>query len=339
MQDGHHAQGGRARAAKLSKEERRKIAQEAARARWDAEKALPVATHGGDHPLTIGDVEIDCYVLDDRRRVISQRGMYRGLGVARGGARNESEAEVISAEIPRFAAGAWIRPHISDELAESLANPSLFKLPSGARGYGYPATALQEFCDAVLAARLAGDAGPRQAAVVAKAELLLRGFARVGIVALVDEATGFQAERDRAELHRILEAYLTDERLAWAKRFPDEFYRQIYRLKGWAWPPVGGRRPGVLGHMTNDIVYDRLPPGLLDELRRRNPTDDTTKRRRFKHHQFLSEDFGQPDLQAHILQVVAAMKMSKTWEGFKRRFDEAFPRPGTQMAMDLDEGD
>jgi hypothetical protein len=37
---------------------------------------------------------------------------------------------------------------------------------------------------------------------------LLRGFARVGIIALVDEATGFQRDRTKDALSKILEAYI-----------------------------------------------------------------------------------------------------------------------------------
>jgi hypothetical protein len=133
-----------------------------------------------------------------------------------------------------------------------------------------------------------------------------------------------------------LAAYLSDERLAWAKRFPDEFYKQIYRLKGWKWPVTGRAKPPILGHITNDIVYDRLPPGVLDALRKKNPKDDDTKRRKWRHHQFLSQDFGQPDLRDHLLQIIAVARISKSWETFKRNVDEAFPKAGSQRTLALD---
>ena len=168
--------------------------------------------------------------------------------------------------------------------------------------------------------------------------MLVRALAKVGIVALVDEATGFQVDRDRDELHRLLAVYLAEERLAWAKRFPDEFYRQIYRLKGWSWP-VGKAKTPLLGHITNNIVYERLPPGVLIKLQEINPTLEETKRRRWKHHQFLSEDVGQPDLRDHILQLLPLMRVSKNWEAFKRNLEIAFPRKGTQHCLDLNELD
>ena len=336
--ENHHTRGGRARAAKLTKTERSQIASTAAKARWEAEKKLPLATHGSpDQPLTIGDAELECYVLETGARVISQRGMYRAMGFSRGGARGEDEAQIVGAETPRFAAQNWIKPYIDSKLSSALSEPILFRLPSGGRAYGYPATVIADFCDAVLEARLAGATSPRQVGIVQRCEMLVRGFARIGIIALVDEATGYQQERDRDELHRILAAYLSEERLAWAKRFPDEFYKQIYRLKGWKWPAVGRAKPPVLGHITNDIVYDRLPTGVLSALRDRNPVDEDTKRRKFRHHQFLSQDFGQPDLRDHLLQVIAIARVSRSWDQFRRNMDSAFPKPGSQAPLDLGE--
>ena len=332
--DTPQSKGGQRRAAKLTKEERSEIARRGAQKRWDNAKQLPQATHGSaDRPLKIGQTEIACYVLEDGRRVLSLGGMIRALGMSGGGA-GGGEGDRLA----KFTDGRSISPFISNELGSRIAKPIRFRAPTGGSlATGYEAEILPEICEAVLEARQAGALQKQQMHIAAQCEALVRSFAKLGIVALVDEATGYQQERDRDELHRILEAYLSEERLAWAKRFPDEFYRQIYRLSSWKWTPLGREKPTVLGHITNDIVYDRLPPGVLDELRRRNPTKEDTKRRQWKHHQFLSADFGQPDLRDHLLQVIAVMKVSRTWDGFKRNFDEAFPKPGTQIEMALDD--
>jgi hypothetical protein len=194
---------------------------------------------------------------------------------------------------------------------------------------GFKAELLPKVCDIFLQARAENLLTTQQLPIAEKCEMLVRALAKVGIVALVDEATGFQSERERDELHRLLSVYLAEERLAWAKRFPDEFYKQIYRLKNWKWP-VGKAKTPYLGHITNDVVYDRLPPGVLDKLRELNPTDEETKRRKWKHHQFLSPEVGQPDLRDHILQILPIMKISKDWNAFKRHLEIAFPKMGTQ---------
>ena len=155
----------------------------------------------------------------------------------------------------------------------AIQNPIQF-LGTGSRvkhpAAGYEATILHDLCQAALSARDTGVLKTEQEQRYAQyCEALLRAFAKVGMVALVDEATGYQAERDRDELHRILEAYIAQELLPWAKRFPDEFYRQLFRLRGWQYSPLTVKRPQYIGKLTNKLIYEKLPPGVLGELRRK----------------------------------------------------------------------
>ena len=170
----------------------------------------------------------------------------------------------------------------------------------------------------------AGKLQKQQEAIAQRAEILMRGLARVGIVALVDEATGYQEIRDRQALRRVLEAYISKEWLPWTERFPLEFYQELYRLHGWRLDPAGRSKPGYVGKLTNALVYDRLPRGVVDELRSHNPVDPITKRRRFKHHQFLTEDIGNPHLEKHVSKVVGLMQASENWGEFKRMFRRVF---------------
>ncbi len=83
--------GGQARAASLSKEERREIAQQAALVRWKGKDAGTISNlrkvicGSPDKPLVFDDVEIQCYVLEDETRVLSQTGLQHGVGLSKGG--------------------------------------------------------------------------------------------------------------------------------------------------------------------------------------------------------------------------------------------------------------
>lgn len=328
--------GGAARAASLSPEERSAIARAGARARWEKEKVegpAPKATHKGS--IQIGGASIPCAVLEDGRRILSETGVTLALGSRSGGAKRlKKEQEALGAQVPVFLAPNNIKPFIDKDLLEGPLKPILYR--DGRRTVvGYEATVLTKVCNIWLSARDAGALQKQQLERAYKAELLIRALADVAIVALVDEATGFQEERDRDALSKLLAVYLSEERLAWAQMFPNEFYRQIYRLRGWDWP-VGRAKTPLLGRITNDVVYERLPEGVLENLRERNPVDEGTKRRRWKHHQFLSEGVGQPDLRDHILQILPLMRISKDWKQFKRYIDEAFPKKGTQIDLELE---
>lgn len=276
---------------------------------------LRVIAGAPDKPLVIGDIEIQCYVLEGEQRVLSQRGLIGGIGASRGSVRNGGVKLAISG-IPQS-----VIPYMDKELTAAINSPVEFQPPTGGRtAYGYPATILVGICEAVLKARDAGEIR-RERSLVQRCDMLLRGLATVGIIALVDEATGYQRVRVEKALATILEKFIAKELQPWTRRFPYEFYEQIIRLRGWK----DGLMPRVLGHYTNDIVYARLAPGVLAELRRKNPVLPKTGRRRHKHHQWFTDDIGHPKLQGHLHGVTAIMRGSSSWREFRSLLDRAYP--------------
>ena len=140
--------------------------------------------------------------------------------------------------------------------------------------------------------------------------MLLRGFARVGIIALVDDVTGYQEIRARNALATILEKFIAQELQPWTKTFPYDFYKQIFRLKRWS-GPEGVKRPSIIGHYTNDIVYARIAAGVLDELQTKNPTLPSSHRKN-KHHQWFTPEPGHQKLKEHLAAVIALMRAAAT---------------------------
>ena len=117
---------------------------------------------------------------------------------------------------------------------------------------------------------------PRNQLHVAKqADVLMRGLAHVGIIALVDEATGYQDLRARNALALILEQFIAKELQAWVRTFPDDYYRGMFQLRGLQFPEDNVKRPQYFGMLTNDVVYARLAPGILDELKKVTPRSAT----------------------------------------------------------------
>jgi hypothetical protein len=311
--------GGKASAAKLSAAERRERAKQAAAARWGA--GLPMATHGSpDRPLRIADLEVPCYVLDDERRVIVQGGVFKALGMSQGtGRKGEGD------RLTKFVTGKSLAPYVSSEMLEVIKNPIKFRVPSGSLAYGYEATILNDLCDAVLEARKDDKLHYQQAHIAAQAEVLVRAFSRTGIVAAVDEVTGYQDARARDALAKILEAFVAKELQKWVRTFPKDYYEQLFRLRNIT-NTGGAKTPRYIGHLTNDLVYSRLAPGVLEELRRKNPTVPEKKQRKSKHHQWLTPDMGHPRLRMHLEGIVVAMKLSKDWKEFYGRLNEVYPK-------------
>jgi P63C domain len=293
---------------------------------------LPKATHSGT--LEIGDAELGCHVLEDGRRLLSGRAVTRAMGLT---GRGQGMA--------RFLESKSLRSFISSDLRLAMEKPVVFTLAAGGMRptHGYEAQVLPDLCSAVLAADEAGALRPHQKMLAVQARILSRAFSAVGIIALVDEATGYQNVRARRALEKILEEFISKELVRWAKRFPDEFYEQMFRLRGWRYAEIGTvKRPGVVGKWTNDFVYARLAPGVLTELQQKNPADEQG-RRKHRHHQWLTEDVGHPKLREHLTAVIALMRASTTWEMFTRLLNRALPRYSETLPLfpDLDnpEGD
>ena len=190
---------------------------------------------------------------------------------------------------------------------------------------GYPAELLPGFCSAITDAKLAGATTSRQEHIFQRARIIEKASAAVGIIALVDEATGYQYLRDRDALHKFLDLYLMKEQARWSKRFPDDFYIQIFRLRGWKWKGMQVNRPQVVGLYTNQIVWSRLAPGILDELNKLNPPT-LNGTRVHRHHQFLTNDIGHPALEQHLQRVIGIMQASFTWHHFQELLTTAYPK-------------
>lgn len=334
--------GGIARAKALSPEQRRDIARYAVRARWqragllkeDSEPRIPQATHEGILP--IADAVISCAVLEDGTRVLSERGVTKALGGKRGGAHwRRKKADPTGANLPVFASANNIKSFIDKDLETALSSPLIYRSARGAIANGLRAELLPRVCETWLKARDANQLLPSQEHIAAAADMLMRALAKVGIIALVDEATGYQEVRDRLALQKILEKYIRDEYAKWTKRFPDEFYKQLFRLRNIPYPPTVMKRPAYVGHWTNDIVYSRLAPGVLAKLREKNPVQAETGYRRWKHHQYLTEDIGIPELQRHLENVIFLMRSCTDWDDFKRRLDIAAPTYGKTIPLEF----
>lgn len=319
------------------------------------EKIVKAGYGSPDRPVKIAGREIAAYVLDDQQhtRVLVQRGMQEALGLGQGGGRapkkgDEGGRAQTGDRLVQLVSGQRITPFVSNEVLMRAQNPIKFKLPNGVLAYGYEAILLPEICNAILEAREQRKLTIQQLPLAKRCEILVRGFAATGIIALVDEVTGYQEIRDREALQEILDRYIVDELAKWTKTFPDEFYRQLFRLKNMTYPPVGKKfhqRPLYIGHWTNDVVYKRLAPGVLKKLKQVEPRL-LSGRRANTFHQHMTPEYGTPELRKHLENVIFLMKGCTTWMDFHRKLERAAPEFGDQMPLNLsyraakeDEGD
>jgi hypothetical protein len=343
--------GGHARAAKLSPEERSKIAKKAAEKRWaNAEKTEPSDTHrvleSFKGHVTIAGSKIPCAVVmgpEGVRRVLSETGVTNAVLGDRSGASKKLKKVTTEAgaPIPIFLAPGQLKSFITQDMLDGPLKPIDY-MDGKTMVRGYDASILPTVCNIWLQAREAGTLQAQQLAKAMKAEVLMRALAETAIVALVDEGTGYQSVRPQNALQSYLELVIRRELAVWAKKFPDEFYENIYKLKGWHWPGMSKNRYSVVANYTTNLIYDRLGPGITEELIDKTPKNEKGYRPN-KLHQWLSDDIGDPMLATHMHSILMfqrlAIRNGYGWKRFLNMVDQVLPRRGSTMELPLEFND
>lgn len=287
-----------------------------------------------DGQLEIGEnYKIDSAVLDnaDRTRVLSQTEVVKALGRSQGGSKRGK------AKLPRWISANNLTPYISVDLRKAILEPIIYKTSNGSTAHGIEATKLVDICAVWIDLEKSGDIHESQKETARRAHILLRALAKTSIIALIDEATGYLFAKERAKdtLQRFLKKALQEEAVKWVKTFQDEFFEMIFKMKGWTWGSTT-KKPGVVGHYINDLVYSRISPSLVSELRNLNPKIDGNRKK--KHHQHLTRDFGHPILKDHLAGIIALGRASGyDWNIFKKMVDKAYPVFGKTIQINFPE--
>jgi hypothetical protein len=328
------ALGGNARAANLSTERKKEIARSAADARWGAD--LPRATHDG--PLHLADATLMAAVLPNGKRLIVQGTMLMAIGRSRTPKAGTGGTVNVDG-LPFFLSADVLKPFITDELRLSTT-PIFFRLKSGPRAVGYDALLLPQVCrvyqklrDTLMAELAKGESKEAEKArgvyakykhIIARCDELEHGFSQRGILALVDDATGYQDDKMRQEIDRIIQAYVSPTLIPWVKaKFPPAFFREAYRLLGWKYEPGQTKHSSYMGKFINKYVFAGLPPGVLEELKARLPKNEKGNRRA-KLWQQLTIDTGIPHLDQQLTVDLAFMQISETRQEFDEHWDKLF---------------
>lgn len=310
------AKGGKAKNALMTPEQRKEQSMKMVAAKKELSK-LPKATHEGE--LMIGDRVIPCAVLEDGTRLLTQSGFMLALGRARQAkGRQYYDGDV---NLPAFLTAKNLKPFIPNELTVTSSQIE-FRTLGGTRAFGYSAALLPMVCGVFLDAKAAKNVlTHNQEPIAEKALMLVRGLAHVGIIALVDEATGFQYERPRRELEEQLKKFISESLRKWVKTFPPDYFKHLCRLRGVEFRP-DMRLPQYFGVLTNNLIYRRLAPGLVTKLKEKRTEMGKSSN---KLHSWLSADVGFPEVLMHLGTVTGLMKVHTNYDEFEKQLDKIAP--------------
>ena len=317
---------GKARSESMTPERRSEIARHAAAAKWGNLREA-ISREG---VVNVGGVELQCYVLDDETRVLARASFVKAIGrtgKVKGGRRFDGEFQT-----PVFITAENLKPFFPNDL-DMNSKPILFTY-GDTQMIGYRAELLPDVCDIFADAERGGVLRKNQQHIADACRILSRGLTRVGIIGLIDEATGYQDQRAANALAKILESYIAKELQPWVYTFDNEFYQQLFRLRKLEFPKDTPRRPQYFGHLTNDIIYRRLAPGVLEELKRSEPKLASGKRKGTLH-QRLTPELGHPKLREHLASVTTIMVLSDDYKDFLGKLDRRHPRFNENLTFDF----
>jgi len=337
--------GGTARAESLSPERRQEIARSAASVRWkrtdvgaltDVERAeleieaiqpdigMPVAHWRGS--LNIVGIDVPCYVLSDGQKIIGRTSATEVLTGIKGGGALEKYLSVKALE-----------PFVDiQHVAERFVPFRLLEVEGLERAVkGLPAELMIEVCQGFVAALQAtfdpNSPHPRltdrQREMAIKASVFLSACAKVGLEALIDEATGYQYERAEDALQVKLRAFIADELRAWEKTFPDELWLEFGRLTGWETPLRS--RPKWWGKLVIEMIYDTLDADVAAFLKANKPAPGV------QWHRQLTEHHGVRQLVSRCYEVVGMAKPCCTMRELRDKVALHYGKRPVQITMYL----
>jgi hypothetical protein len=347
--DEGRAKGGHARAAALSAEERSDSARKAAAARWAKPEPLVVADSDETEPevfgpeellepapampiarwrgtLNIVGLEVPCYVLDDGQKIIGRTSATELLtGIKGGGA------------LEKYIAVKALEPFINKDLVlERFVPFRLLEVEGLEKAVkGLPADLMIEVCQGFVAA-LQSSFDPnskftkltdRQMQMAMKASAFLSACAKIGLEALIDEATGYQYVRAEDALQVKLRAFIADELRAWEKTFPDELWAEFGRLTGWKGNLKS--RPKWWGKLVIEMIYDTLDPDVADYLKSNRPPPGV------RWHRQLTENIGVRALVSRCFEVVGMAKDCTDMRQLREKVARHYGRSMVQFTLSL----
>lgn len=236
-----------------------------------------------------------------------------------------------------------IREYLPKDLipAENGTIPALINFDTGGAAFakhavGVPVERFMDICIAFSTALQENNSDSaqykltdRQKEIAANANKFLRATAKIGIIALVDEATGYQYDRPLDALQFKLNLYLAEEMREWEKTFPDELWVQFGRLTNWKGSLHS--RPKYWGKLVNELVYSYLDKDVYNYLKSNKPKPIGN----LSYHRWLTSQYGLKKLMEHMWQLIGMASACNSMEELRRKMGEKYGRIPVQYTLFL----
>jgi len=292
---------------------------------------FPVANVVKKGRLRIGNfANVDCVNAQQGRKIVRLVSFDSFLGIIGISSRTPNAFNSLL----KFLTGPNVRTSKSEALLEKLSKGQIVKADGKNRVY-IDYRIITDFCRLISWLRNSNKLSDQRLEYAKNCERFMLGLADVGLAAMIDEATGYDKIKRQNEYQELFKAFIREEHSDWVKEFPDTFFAGIYKV--YRLERAGKNHPSFFGGIINKYIYYPLANShgaILKKLQDKDPVVEC-KGRRYKLHQFLTEEIGKPLLRKHINQVEALLLISSDKLSFKRNFKKLFPQPNDQLEFDF----
>jgi hypothetical protein len=258
----------------------------------------------------------ECVNLSDHSRIFAETIFLELLG--RSSKAKGIDKNNFTDKLPSFISAQNLEPFVQRHITVPT-NPVWYISKTNKKRKGYLADLFPQVCQVYKAAGKAKVLRENQLHIAERCDTIIDSLAGVAIAALIDEATGYQYVRPADTLQEeLLKFYIQLDPQVWKRQFMEDFYKEISRLRQWKYIP--NKRTSAFAHITVDLVYKRIQPGLWEELKKTNPN-----KTRYRYHQMLTDNIGNPHLQKHLLSLIKLMKNCSTWKKFMYVVNISYP--------------
>lgn len=266
--------------------------------------------------------DIPCYVLNDGQRIFRLSNLTKALRGKEHG------------KFGNYLAPQNIQRHLPPRLVP-LIDETHDRVPQGVIEFeynnkiekGYNSEDFMDVCIAFIEAGHQSELSEVQKEILINANRYIMACAKVGITALIDEATGYQNLREENALQLKLKFFLSDQLRDWEKTFPDELWKQFGRLTNWQGSI--NSRPRYWGKLVNELIYECIDEDLSKYLKENKPLMPSHT----KYHQWLNENYGVRALTEHIWQIIGMSRGCENISQLKELASKEFKKNPIQLTL------
>lgn len=212
------------------------------------------------HPNTnIGKIilsdtlEIECYVLENGSRVITKQGIQKTLGISNKNNNGFSLEDIIlSSEVKKS------QEKFEYFLPIKKALQNNFKSTSQQNTRFYDVEVLITICSHINRMKLLGFLPDELDWLHVTSEKIRDAFSKLGIIAFVDDATGYTKFRKQNEYVEKLKLLLSEDAGEWEKCFTTDFYEIFWKFWGNRKKFDGSKKQQFFRALMEKYVYTPL---------------------------------------------------------------------------------